>query len=559
MSSSEPENLPSSTATPPPEGSGEKISKKAAKKEAAKLEKQRRRQEQEKEKEEEASRKTASLSIEEEEEESFSRNYGNVTLKELQSSDDPKAGKWREAVEGKELTDVRELVESMAGTEVLIRGRVDTKRVKGKLGFLIVRQSGPTVQCVVTESKENGVSAGMVKFAKQLSLESVVDVIGYLVLPKEPVTGATQQVEIQVRKVYCVSKALQKLPLNVEDAARSEADIQAGMPGANQDTRLNYRVIDLRTPANQGIFRIQGWAQIGWRECLLRKDFLEIHTPKLLGGSSEGGSAVFRLDYKGQPACLAQSPQLHKQMAICADFKRVFEVGAVYRAEDSFTHRHLCEFIGLDVEMAIHKHYSEIMDLVSELFPFIFNKINENCQKELEAIRKQYPFEPLKFLPKTLKLTFAEGIEMLKEAGVEADPLGDLNTETERKLGQLVLEKYNTEFYILHRYPSAVRPFYTMPCADDPNYSNSFDVFIRGEEIISGAQRVHDPELLTEQAKRFGIDVETIKTYIDSFRYGAPPHGGFGVGLERMVMLFCGLNNIRKTSLFPRDPLRLAP
>ncbi|XP_013593648.1 PREDICTED: aspartate--tRNA ligase 2, cytoplasmic-like [Brassica oleracea var. oleracea] len=553
--SSEPENPSSSTATPPEE-SGEKISKKAAKKEAAKLEKLRRRQEKEEE-EEEASRKTASLSIEEE---SFSRNHGDVTLNELKSTEDPKAGKWREAVEGKEWTDVRELVEAMAGTEVLIRGRVHTYRhVSSKKGFLIVRQKGSKVQCVVAESKENHVSVDMVKFVRQLNRESFVDVIGYVVLPKDPVTGATQQVEIQVRKVYCVNSALQMLPLYVEDAARSEADIQAGKPGANQDTRLNFRVIDLRTPTNQGIFSIQSWIQIGWRECLLRKGFIEIHSPKLLAGSSEGGSAVFRLDYKGQPACLAQSPQLHKQMAICADFERVFEVGAVYRAEDSFTHRHLCEFIGLDVEMAIHKHYSEIMDLVGELFPFIFNKINENCQKELEAIRKQYPFQPLKFLPKTLKLTFAEGIQMLKEAGVQADPLGDLNTETERKLGELVREKYDTEFYILHRYPSAVRPFYTMPCADDPNYSNSFDVFIRGEEIISGAQRVHDPELLTEQAKRFGIDVETIKTYIDSFRYGAPPHGGFGVGLERVVMLFCGLNNIRKTSLFSRDPLRLAP
>ncbi|KAF3593652.1 hypothetical protein DY000_02027697 [Brassica cretica] len=515
--SSEPENPSSSTATPPEE-SGEKISKKAAKKEAAKLEKLRRRQE--KEEEEEASRKTDSLSIEEE---SFSRNYGDVTLNELKSTEDPKAGKWREAVEGKEWTDVRELVEAMAGTEVLIRGRVHTYRhVSSKKGFLIVRQKGSKVQCVVTESKENHVSVNMVKFVRQLNRESFVDVIGYVVLPKDHVTGATQQVEIQVRKVYCVNSALQMLPLYVEDAARSEADIQAGKPGANQDTRLNFRVIDLRTPTNQGIFSIQSWIQIGWRECLLRKGFIEIHSPKLLAGSSEGGSAVFR-------------------------------------AEDSFTHRHLCEFIGLDVEMAIHKHYSEIMDLVGELFPFIFNKINENCQKELEAIRKQYPFQPLKFLPKTLKLTFAEGIQMLKEAGVQADPLGDLNTETERKLGEPVREKYDTEFYILHRYPSAVRPFYTMPCADDPNYSNSFDVFIRGEEIISGAQRVHDPELLTEQAKRFGIDVETIKTYIDSFRYGAPPHGGFGVGLERVVMLFCGLNNIRKTSLFTRDPLRLAP
>ncbi|ESQ54071.1 hypothetical protein EUTSA_v100249451mg, partial [Eutrema salsugineum] len=257
--------------------------------------------------------------------------------------------------------------------------------------------------------------------------------------------------------------------------------------------------------------------------------------------------------------CLAQSPQLHKQMAICGDLRRVFEVGPVFRAEDSFTHRHLCEFVGLDVEMEIYTHYSEIMDLVDELFVFIFTKLNERCNKELEAVRKQYPFVPLKFLPKTLRLTFAEGIEMLKDAGVEVNPLGDLNTESERKLGQLVLEKYNTEFYMLHRYPAAVRPFYTMPCADDSRYSNSFDVFIRGEEIISGAQRVHIPEVLEQRAGECGIDVKTIKTYIDSFRYGAPPHGGFGVGLERVVMLFCALNNIRKTSLFPRDPQRLAP
>ncbi|PVH65588.1 hypothetical protein PAHAL_1G031600 [Panicum hallii] len=148
---------------------------------------------------------------------------------------------------------------------------------------------------------------------------------------------------------------------------------------------------------------------------------------------------------------------------------------------------------------------------------------------------------------------------MLQEAGVHVEPMGDLNTEAEKKLGELVRDKYDTEFYMLCRYPSAVRPFYTMPCPDETRYSCSFDVFVRGEEIISGAQRVHDPELLAAQAEARGIDVRTIAAYVDSFRYGAPPHEGFGVGLERVVMLFCGLGNIRKTSLFPRDPRRLAP
>ncbi|KAL6209189.1 hypothetical protein ACLB2K_020132 [Fragaria x ananassa] len=238
----------------------------------------------------------------------------------------------------------------------------------------------------------------------------------------------------------------------------------------------------------------------------------------------------------GQPACLAQSPQLHKQMAICAKFGRVFEIGPVFRAEKSYTHRHLCEFTGLDIEMEIELSYFEVMDVVS-----MFEHLNNNCEKELEAVGKQYPFEPLKYLPETLRLTFEEGVQMLKDAGVEVDPMENLNTEKERRLGQIVLEKYGTEFYILHRYP------------------NSFDVFIRGEEIISGAQRIHSAKFLTERAKSCGIEVETISPYIDSFRYGVPAHGGFGVGLERVVMLFCGLYNTRKTSLFPRDPKRLTP
>ncbi|ESQ50911.1 hypothetical protein EUTSA_v10023019mg [Eutrema salsugineum] len=512
----------------------EKISKEAAKKEAAKLEKLHRKQE----KEEESARKIASLLSLDDESFSENENYGgDVTLTELNS---PADHKWREATEGKKWTDVGDLVEEMVGLEVLIRGRLETYRHKSsKLGFLMLRQSGFKVQCVATQSEETKVSVNMIKFLKQLSSESFVNVIGVVLLPKDPVTASTQQVEIQVRKAYCVNNALPQLPLIVENAARSEADVKAGKAGADRDTHLNYRVIDLRTPANQAIFRIEMQVKKAFREFLESKGFIEIDTPKLIAGSSEGGSAVFRLDYKGQPACLAQSPQLHKQMAILGDFRRVFEIII-----------HLCEFVGLDVEMEIQTHYSEIMDLVDELFVFIFTKLNERCNKELEAVRKQYPFVPLKFLPKTLRLTFAEGIQMLKDAGVEINPLGDLNTESERKLGQLVLEKYNTEFYMLHRYPTAVRPFYTMPSGDDSRYSNSFDAFIRGEEIISGAQRVHIPEFLEERAGEF------FGTYD---WYGSPPHGGFGAGLERVVMLFCALNNIRKTSLFPRDPQRLAP
>ncbi|KAF6143845.1 hypothetical protein GIB67_009826 [Kingdonia uniflora] len=540
------------------EASGEiSLSKKAAKKEAMKLEKLKRQQA--------AAAAAASStvsSLEENEAEAeadpLSSNYGDIPMIQLQS----------QPLTGRVWTEIKSLKEGLKDKEVLIRGRVQTIRAVGKkMAFLVMREKGFTVQCVLQVSADL-VSEQMLKFSKNLSRESIVDIEGIVSVPQVPIKGASQQlVEIQVRKVYCISKAVLNLPINIEDASRSEAEIekaeQAGeqLVRVHQDTRLNYRVLDLRTPANNSIFRIQSHVANIFRQFLLPEGFVEIHTPKLIAGSSEGGSAVFRLDYKGQPACLAQSPQLHKQMTICGDFGRVFEVGHVFRAEDSFTHRHLCEFIGLDAEMEIKENYSEVMDIVDRLFVAMFDTLNENCKKELETIRSQYPFEPLKYWrdKPTLRLTFEQGVEMLKSAGVEVDPYGDLNTEVERKLGELVLKEYGTEFYILHRYPQAVRPFYTMPSFDDPKYSNSFDVFIRGEEIISGAQRIHDSNFLKERAEACGIDIKTIRTYIDSFQYGAPPHGGFGVGLERVVMLFCGLNNIRKTSLFPRDPMRLDP
>lgn len=547
--SSDSQNPPNPKNNASEEEESKAVSKKAAKKEAAKQEKLRKRQE------EAAASAATGVAAMDMDNDPLAGNYGEVPLIELQSL----------AVSGRKWSEIGSLNEELKDQSVLIRGRVQTKRPVGKkMAFLVVRERGCTVQCVLTVAP-GIVSNQMVKFATKLNVESHVDVEGVVSVPSSPITGATQQVEVQVRKLYLISKAVPNLPINLEDAARSELEIekasQAGeqLVRVNPDTRLNYRVIDLRTPAKQAIFRIQCQVEDIFRTFLLSEGFVGIHTPKLISGSSEGGSAVFKLDYHERPACLAQSPQLYKQMAICGDFGRVFEVGPVFRAENSRTHRHLCEFIGLDVEMEIKEHYVEVMDIVDRLFVTMFDELNEKCKKELEAIGKQYPFQSLKYLRKTLQLTFQEGVQMLKEAGIEIDPLGDLNTEMERKLGQLVLEKYGTEFYILHRYPLAVRPFYTMPCPDDEAYSNSFDVFIRGEEIISGAQRIHIPEFLATRATACGIDVNTLTQYIDSFQYAAPPHGGFGVGLERVVMLFCALSNIRQTSLFPRDPDRLTP
>ena len=292
----------------------------------------------------------------------------------------------------------------------------------------------------------------------------------------------------------------------------------------------------------------------------------------MLGGTSEGGANVFRMKYMEgtqheKPACLAQSPQLYKQMALCGDLKRVMEIGPVFRAEDSYTNRHLTEFTGLDMEMEFNTHYFEVLDMIGGLMTYLFKGLKSRYAKELSVINQQYPFEEFKIAEPVVKLEFREAIAMFNASGfknekgelVQQDPLDDLTTETERALGAMVREKYDTDFYMLYGYPEAARPFYTMLDPKDPRYTNSYDFFMRGEEITSGAQRIHDPEMLTERAKHFGIPIPTLQDYIDSFKYGAPAHGGAGFGLERIVKFYCNLHNIRKSSLFPRDPKRIKP
>jgi aspartyl-tRNA synthetase len=196
---------------------------------------------------------------------------------------------------------------------------------------------------------------------------------------------------------------------------------------------------------------------------------------------------------------------------------------------------------------------------MGELFAYIFDGIADRFQQELYTIALQYPFEPLKYLRAPLRITFKEGIDMLREAGIEAPYDEDISTVHEKALGAIVRQKFDTDFYIMDKYPLSARPFYTMPCPEDPTLSNSYDLFIRGQEIVSGAQRVHDVDLLCERATAMGVPLSTISSYINAFRHGALPHAGGGIGLERVVMLYLGLGNIRKTSMFPRDPNRLAP
>jgi len=517
----------------------------------------------------EAQKKAQAEKQQPEEEDPLAANYGDYELIQSQEKTD------------RVWTPVRCIDESMVGKNILVRARLQNSRVKGSIGFLVLREQFADIQAVIAY-KEGQVSKKMIKWVGGIPKESIVDVYAEVTKPEQPVQSCSQKVELLVNRIYVVSRSHPLLPFQLEDASRpikkgeiemEDYNVVPTQPEEKKEekkedelniivslkTRLDNRVIDLRTKANQAIMRVQSGVCQLFREFLYQNGFIEIHTPKLIAGSSEGGANVFKLKYFNQDACLAQSPQLYKQMCVMADFDRVFEIGPVFRAENSFTHRHMCEFTGLDIEMAIKENYHEVLDLLGDMFGYIFEGLETRYKVELETINQQFPFDPFKFKRPVVKLTFEEGVKMLHEAGIQQDPLEDLSTETERKLGALVKEKYDTDFYMLHRYPKSARPFYTMVCKDDDRYTNSYDFFMRGEEITSGAQRIHEPEFLKKRAMECGLNVDTIKDYIEAFKYGAYPHGGCGIGLERVVMLYCALGNIRKSCMFPRDPKRITP
>jgi len=453
-------------------------------------------------------------------------------------------------------TPVRELTKAAQGREVVVRARLHTVRITGKQCFFVLRQRLDSIQCVLAQGPK--VSKQMVKFVGGVTKESVVEVVATVVAAAVPITACTvQEVELQPSSVHVVSLAKARLPLQIEDAQRPEGE---GVEGTVlQDTRLDHRYLDLRTVTSQSIFKLEGAVVRLFSQFLEKRGFTQIMCPKLISAASEGGANVFSLQYFGEKGFLAQSPQLYKQIAIAADFERVYTVGPVFRAENSNTHRHLTEFVGLDMEMAFKDHYHEVMLLIGEMFNAIFAGLEEQMQDEIAGVNKQFPSSPFRYLTPPLVLTFKEGVNMLRAAGVTMEDDEDLSTPNEKLLGQLVKAKYGTDFFILDKFPLAVRPFYTMPDPKDSKWSNSYDMFMRGEEVLSGAQRIHDPELLEERARHHAIPIHTIQSYIDSFGYGCEPHAGGGIGLERVTMLYLGLDNIRKTSMFPRDPKRLTP
>ncbi|GAA5866553.1 hypothetical protein JCM8547_005456 [Rhodosporidiobolus lusitaniae] len=451
------------------------------------------------------------------------------------------------------------------GETVLIRARIQGTRAQGaKMVFVVLRQQEKTMQGLVVVEPEV-VSKKMVRWVEGLHDESIVLVEAVVAKAKEPVKSCTvHDVELKIKKIFLISEAPAMLPFNLNDALRPIGSEDG--PNVALDTRLDNRVLDLRTITNQAIFKIQSGIGNLFREYLNSQGFVEIHTPKLQGAATESGASVFRVSYFKTIAFLAQSPQLHKQMCIAGDMERVYEIGPVFRAEDSNTHRHLTEFMGLDLEMAFEEHYHETMETIDAMLKHIFAGLQQRYAEEIGVVKKQFPHDDFKWLPETLVLKHTEAIKLLQEAGVQQgtppQPIGDyddMSTSSEKALGKIVKAKYDTDYYIIDKFPLEIRPFYTMPDPTNPKLSNSYDFFMRGEEILSGAQRVHDPALLVERMKSVGINPDEMQNYIDAFKLGCPPHAGGGIGLERVVMLFLQINNIRRASLFPRDPKRTQP
>lgn len=252
-------------------------------------------------------------------------------------------------------------------------------------------------------------------------------------------------------------------------------------------------------------------------------------------------------------------------MAIASDFERVYEVGAVFRAENSNTHRHLTEYTGLDIEMVIEEHYHEALDVLDNAIKNIFSGLYKRYRREIDVIKNQFPHDDLVWLEKTPVVPFASAVQLLTESGwlgedgSPPNPDKDVSTRDEIRIGQLIKEKYQTDYYILDKFPATTRPFYTMPSPTNSSHTNSFDIFVRGQEIVSGGQRIHESQLLVDNMKRFGVDPSSMGEYMDGFKWAAPPHAGAGIGLERLVMLILNLGNIRLASMFPRDPKSFPP
>lgn len=440
------------------------------------------------------------------------------------------------AVRLRDRVPIESLFEAETGKEYVIAGWVDTVRVHGKLVFVVVRDRSGKIQVV---AKKN-VSEEAWKTARELTPESVVAVRGVLVESKAALGGR----EIQAREIVLLNKA-DPLPIDIHDHTKTVLA-----------KRLDWRFLDLRNPRNQAIFLIEAEMARVAREWFNSNGFVEIFTSKIVGAATEGGAEVFSIVYFDKPAFLAQSPQLYKQLGVIAGFERVYEIGPAFRAEPHHTTRHLTEYTSVDLEMGFIDSYEDVMDAVEGVVRSMVESAVSRYRKRIEEF---FPDAVTKLPNKFPRITIREAYELLEQAGMSVEWGEDLSSEAERKLGEIIEKEYGSPIVFVTEYPWRARPFYTMKKPDDPEWTLSFDLLFRGLEIATGGQREHRYDVLRKQIEEKGLNPRSFEWYLNMFRYGAPPHGGAGIGLERVVMQTLGLPNIREARLLPRDPERLVP
>ncbi len=424
-----------------------------------------------------------------------------------------------------------EITPEMEGSEVVVAGWVHEVRDLGGVAFVVVRDRQGKAQVTIPKKK---VDEEIAEQMTSLVRESVVMVKGTV----QEDERAPNNYELIPEGLKVLSNSDTPLPMDV-----------SGKVNAELDTRLNSRYMDLRKAEVSSIFKIRDTALTEVRNFLEKNGFIEITTPKMVATATEGGTDLFPISYFEKEAFLNQSPQLFKQMMMASGLDKVYEIGPIFRAEEHDTRRHLNESISIDVEMAFSDH-KDVMSVLEEMISHVCREVKEKCSKELEALdhdldAPETPFERIKY---------SEAIDIAAEKDVEVVWGDDLPTPGEKAVGREI----GTYYYIVD-WPSEIKPFYAMPEPDNKEKSRAFDLMHPEFELSSGAQRVHNIDMLEERMLEQGLNPEDFKFYIDSFKYGMPPHAGWGVGAERLLMALTGSKNIREVTLFPRDRNRLTP
>lgn len=424
------------------------------------------------------------------------------------------------------------------GQTVRLAGWVQTIRDQGSLCFIILRDVSGLAQIVVTKQATETFTV-----ATGLALESVVAIDG---LVKQE-TQAPGGWELAATKIEVLSAADPLLPIPIYAKDEHETD---------QNVRLDWRWLDLRKPKKRLIFQVWTVLEAAYRHYWLTNGYLEIHSPKLMSSPSESGAELFEVKYFDRKAYLAQSPQFYKQMAMAAGFEKVFEIGPLFRAEPSFTTRHATEFTGYDAEISFIDSHEDVMVAHEGVIAQAIKALKEQLGDPVKQSFNQEITVPTTPFP---RLALAEVKKRLAVAGVPSEREGDLSPEEERQLSQLVNKEFNHDFVFVTDYPTTVRPFYHQRHQNNPQLTKSFDLLYRGLEITTGAQREHRYATLVAQAQEKGLSLEPIQYYLNFFKYGCPPHGGYGHGPERLIMKLLDLESIREVAFLYRGVKRLTP